>query len=86
MRPYLYVLIPLGFVALVGTLMSIGEPTGGPVVPISEQIETSPLDTSPSPQPVLDEVIDPDTDSAGVPTPSGPEYGDNQTVLDKVLN
>ena len=86
MRGYLYLLIPFGFVALVGTMVLFGRPTGGPVAPAPQQIDTSPLATSESPSPNTEEVIDPDTDSASVPTPSGPEYDDNETILDEFTN
>ncbi|GGC17134.1 hypothetical protein GCM10011363_37040 [Marivita lacus] len=82
MRRYLYAMIPIGFILLVAAMVWIGRPTGGPVAPESQQIDTSPLDTSESPEPQTDEVVDPDTDSAGVPSPSGPEYRDNETVID----
>jgi hypothetical protein len=84
MKRLIYVLIPLGFVALVAILVLIGRPTGGPVAPESQQIDTSPLDTGEAPETELEEVVDPDTDSAGVPSPSGPEYGDNETILEEV--
>ncbi|WP_439123998.1 hypothetical protein [Marivita sp.] len=56
------------------------------MAPAPQQIDTSPLATSESPSPNTEEVIDPDTDSAGVPTPSGPEYDDNETILDEFTN
>lgn len=82
MKRYLFVLIPLGFVAIVGVMLWIGRPTGGPVAPEPQQIDTDPLDTGEAPEMQQDEVVDPDTDSAVVPTPSGPEYRDNETILE----
>ncbi|WP_439523253.1 hypothetical protein [Marivita sp.] len=82
MRRILYVMIPLGFVALVAAMIWIGEPTGGPAVPPSEQITTDPLDTSPSPVDP-DVVTDPDGDGSDVvPTPSGPEGRDNEVIFE----
>lgn len=86
MRRYLYALIPLGFVALVAIMVLMGRPTGGPVVPESQQIDTDPLATGEAPETELEEVVDPDTDSAGIPSPSGPEYGDNETIIEEVQN
>lgn len=83
MRKYMYALIPIGFVILVALMVLIGRPTGGPVAPEPQQIDTSPLDTGEAPDTELEEVDDPDTDSAGVPTPSGPEYEDNETILEE---
>lgn len=83
MKRWLYVLIPLGFVAIVAILVIVGRPTGGPVAPEAEQIDTSPLATSEAPETDLEEVVDPDTDRAGVPSPSGPEYEDNETILEE---
>lgn len=84
MRRYLYALIPIGFVIMVGLMVWIGRPTGGPAAPEVDQIETDPLETEEAPEPDIEEVIDPDTGSAGFPSPSGPEYGDNETILDEV--
>ncbi|SHI02324.1 hypothetical protein [Marivita hallyeonensis] len=81
-----YVLIPLGFVALAGGMVLVGERTGGPAAPPSAQIETSPLDTGVAPQTALEVVDDPDTDGSFIPSPSGPEYGDNETVLEEIQN
>lgn len=86
MKRWIYVLIPLGFVLIVATMVLIGRPTGGPVAPAPQQVETEPLDTGEAPEADLGDVVDPDTDSAGVPSPSGPEYGDNETILDEVQN
>jgi hypothetical protein len=83
MKRYLYALIPIGFVILVGLMVLIGRPTGGPVAPEAQQVETEPLDTGEAPDTELEEVVDPDTDSAGVPSPSGPEYEDNETILEE---
>jgi len=82
MKRYLFVLIPLGFVALVGAMLWLGRPTGSPVAPEPQQIDTDPLDTGVAPDTEPSEVVDPDTDSAVVPTPSGPEYRDNETILE----
>ncbi|MCR9108459.1 hypothetical protein [Marivita sp. XM-24bin2] len=84
MKRWIYVLIPLGFVLIVATMVLIGRPTGGPVAPEPQQIETEPLATGEAPDTNLGDVVDPDTDSAGVPSPSGPEYGDNETILEEV--
>lgn len=84
MRRYLYAMIPIGFIILVALMVVFGRPTGGPVAPESQQIDTDPLATSEAPETELEEVVDPDTDSAGVPSPSGPEYGDNETLIEEV--
>ena len=83
MRRLMYAMIPLGFVLIVALMVWIGRPTGGPVAPEAEQIDTSPLATGEAPETELEEVVDPNTDSAGVPSPSGPEYEDNETVLEE---
>ncbi len=83
MRRYMYALIPIGFVILVAVMVLIGRPSGGPVAPEPQQIETDPLATSEATDVDTDVADDPDVDRSGGPTPSGPEYQDNETILEE---
>ena len=78
---WLFVLIPLGFVVLVGIMLLAGQRSGGPV---SNPYEgEGALEDSPSPEADPEVVNDPDDlQEPFVPSPSGPEFDDNQTVID----
>ncbi|SDY59655.1 hypothetical protein [Citreimonas salinaria] len=78
---WLFAAIPLGFVLLVGIMLLVGERTGGPTTNPYESGDI--LETSQSPELDPEVVVDPDgVQEPFVPTPSGPEYDDNDTVID----
>lgn len=99
MRAFIYAFIPLGFLALVGTMVFFGNNTTGPANGIGEMGPAErALQTSEAPPLYLGDVADPEVetntvetqdldryrDQAGTvtPTPSGPEGGDNRTIIE----
>lgn len=80
---WVFAAVPLGFVALVALMVLVGERTGGPTTNPYDDSEEAPLDTSQAPELDTDVVEDPDGNIEPFePTPSGPEYEDNDTVLE----
>ena len=79
---WLFAAIPLGFVALVAIMLLVGERSGGPVSNPYEGEDA--LETSQSPELGTDVVTDPaGEEEPYAPTPSGPEYEDNDTIIDE---
>lgn len=78
---WLFAAIPLGFVALVGIMLLVGERSGGPTSNPYEGEDVT--ESSESPEVDPDVVVDPDgVQEPFVPTPSGPEFDNNETVID----
>jgi hypothetical protein len=74
---WLFAAIPLGFLALVAVLVLLGQDTGGPTTSPYESGDI--LETGDAP------ALDRDTGDGSGPSvsPSGPEYEDNETILDE---
>jgi hypothetical protein len=65
----------------VALMILVGEPTGGPTT--NPYAGDDVLETSESPEANAEVVNDPDdVQDPFVPSPSGPEYDDNETVID----
>ncbi len=71
---WLFAAIPLGFVALVALMIAMGQRTGGPTHSPYESGDI--LQSSDSPEP------DPAEETERVLTPSGPEYDDNEVIIE----
>jgi len=97
-RAFLYAGIPVGFAAMVGVFLQLGEPTGGPTGRAEDPAEDDPLATGASPldaAPVTDpeaeltrggtqnrDLYD-DREGEVIPTPSGPEGRDDRVFFEE---